>query len=151
MGQSLVGLDCELSFSSTLVDDSSNTPEDLTWTEIDVVSDASLDLGHVEATLDTRGNNGVRTSSITLKEFSVSGTIEWAPDDSGFQELRDAYQNSTEVAIAALDGAADTTGSQGVAGNWVVTQFNRNENATEILTADFTLKPSSYPQYWIKA
>jgi len=151
MAQSLTGLDCVLAYASSAINDSDNTPEDASWTEIDVVGDVTPSMGHVSANFDTRGNNGFRTNVITLKEVSVSVTAEWKPDDTGWQEFRDAYQNGTEVPIAVLDGSPTTSGSQGPAGNWVVTQFDRPESPTEVVTTEITLEPSSYMSYWIKS
>jgi len=40
-------------------------------------------------------------------------------------------------------------GSQGVAGNFTVTNFSRNESLEEALTVSVSLKPSSYTNWWL--
>ena len=74
--------------------------------------------------------------------------MNWDPADAGFTALQEAWANSDEIAIAAMDGDIATSGSQGLAGNFTVTNFSRSEPLEEAVTVSVTLKPSSYTTWY---
>jgi hypothetical protein len=72
----------------------------------------------------------------------------WDTDDQGFTAIKDAWLNSTEIALAAMDGDISTGGSQGLASNFTVTNFSRNEPLEEAITVNVTVKPSSQTEWY---
>ena len=47
-----------------------------------------------------------------------------------------------------MDGDITTSGNQGLAGNFTVTNFSRSEPLEEAVTVSVTLKPSSYTTWY---
>jgi len=144
----VLGMNCKLYYSTTLVDASSHTPDLLSWTELDNVQDVTTNLETGEADITTRANGGWRATAATLKDGGIEFEMLWKPGDSGFEALQDAWDAGDEIAITALDGADDTSGSQGIAGNFTVTNFSRSEPLEEAAKVSVTLKPSSYTQWY---
>lgn len=118
-----------------------------TLTEFTNVKDLTLNLETGEADITTRANNGWRATASTLKDGSIEFELVWKPGDTEFEKFRDAWVNSTEIAVVALDQAEDVVGTQGPAGNFTVTNFSRSEGLEDALMASVTLKPSSYMQW----
>jgi TP901-1 family phage major tail protein len=144
----VLGLECKLYFSATLVDDGSNTPDQISWTEIGNAKDVTLNCETGEADITTRANNGWRATAATLKDGSIEFEALWKPGDGAFDALQSAWAAGDEIAIAAMDGAIATVGKQGLAGNFTVTNFSRNEPLEEAVTVSITLKPSSFTQWY---
>ena len=144
----VLGLECKLYFSATLVDDGSNTPDQISWTEIGNAKDVTLNLEAGEADITTRGNSGWRATAPTLRECTVEFQMVWKPGDAVFEAIQTAWSSSSEIAIAAMDGAIATVGKQGLAGNFTVTNFSRSEPLEEAATVSVTLKPSSYTTWY---
>jgi hypothetical protein len=110
--------------------------EELAWRIAEVAAD--------EVEVTTRASNGFHAYDAGLKDASVDVEIRWLPDDAGFQVLQAAYEARSAIAVAVMDGDIAVAGSLGLAGNWKVTNFNRNEALADDVTANVTLKPYSY-------
>ena len=144
----VLGKDCKLYFGDALLDGSTHTPATVDWTELDNALDVNLNLSTGEADITTRANNGWKATAATLKEGSIEFEMLWKPSDAAFTAILNAWLNAAEIAIAALDGAIDEAGNQGLASNCSVTSFTRNEPLEEALTVNVTLKPSSYTTWY---
>jgi hypothetical protein len=149
MGHKL-GMNCKLYYSSTLLTQQ-NGPGQATWNEISNVKDLTLNLETGEADVTTRANNGWKATAATLKDGSIEFEMLWDTGDAAFGALKDAWANSAEIALAAMDGAIATVGSEGLAGNFTVTNFSRSEPLAEGVTVSVTVKPSSFTQWYKKA
>ncbi|MEX0655882.1 MAG: phage tail tube protein [Phycisphaeraceae bacterium] len=143
-----LGMDAILYYSDTLLDGSTNTPDSLAWNEQSNVKDLTLNLETGEADATTRGNNGWRATLATLKEGSIEFEMVWDTQDSGFTAIKDAWLNSSEIALAAMDGDISASGNQGLASNFTVTNFSRNEPLEEAITVNVTVKPSSQTDWY---
>jgi len=144
----VLGMNAKLYRCATLINDSDNTPALATWILIGNVRDLTLNLETGEADITTRGNDGWRQTAATLKDGSLEFEMVWDPGDAAFTAVQTAWDTPTEIGIAALDGAEDAAGSQGLAGNFSVTNFTRTEPLEEALIAAVTLKPSSYNTWY---
>ncbi len=142
-----LGKDCKLYHSSALMDGSASTPATATWNEVDVVRDLSNDLSTGEADITTRGNNGFKASAATLKAGGIDFECLWRPGDTQFDALLDAWVNSTEIALMALDGDKAVAGKKGLAGNFVVTNFTRPENLDDAVKSSVSVRPSSFTEW----
>jgi hypothetical protein len=118
-----------------------------TWTECSNATDVTLNLETGQADITTRGNNGWRATMATLKDGSIEFQMNWDPDDANFSAVQTAWTNSAAIAVLALDQANTVVGTQGLAGNFVVTNFTRTEPLEEAIKASVTLKPSSH-NFW---
>jgi len=143
-----LGKDCKLYFSTTLLDGDANTPDSLSWTEIDNAKDVTTNLETGEADITTRANNGWRATAATLKDGSIEFEMLWKPGGAAFDALQAAWEAAGEIAIAALDGEESAVGSQGLASNMTVTNFTRSEPLEEAVTVSVTIKPSSHTEWW---
>ena len=151
MSDYVLGKDCKLYRCATVLAATENTQSAATWVVISNVKDLTLGLETGEADVTTRANNGWKATAATLKDGSITGQTLWKPADAGFVALQSAWANGTEIALAAMDGDIETEGSQGLASNFTVTNFTRNEPLDEAVTVDFTLKPSSITDWYTVA
>jgi len=140
-----LGMDCKLYYKTTPL---TGPPDGTGWTEIDNAKDVNLQQENGEADITTRANNGWRATAATLKEATVEFEMLWKPSDAAFTAILNAWLNASEIAVAALDGAIDEAGNQGLVSNCMVTSFTRNEPLEEAVTVSVTLKPSSYTTWY---
>lgn len=125
-------------------------PSDVTITDTDVmgnVRNVTINLETGEADITTRDNDGWRAFAATLKEGTIEFESIWKPGDTKFEIIKDAWLDGAEIGAAALDTDYDA-GGEGVAGNFVVTNFTRNEDLEEAMTVSVTLRPSTYSQWY---
>lgn len=113
-------------------------------TEMDNVRDVTLTMEAGEADVTTRANSGWRATAATLKECSAEFEMIWQPGDAGFEAVKDAFIDSTSLSLAVLSGDKDTSDTEGVHGNFTITNFTRNEPLEEGVTVSVTAKLSSY-------
>ena len=142
-----LGMEAKLYISEQLLDEST-TPSSANWEEQDNVRDLTLNLETGEADVTTRKNNGWRATAATLKDGSIEFEMVWDTADSGFTKIKNAWLNSEQVALAAMDGDIGTGGNQGLASNFTVTNFSRSEPLEEAITVSVTVKPSSFTQWY---
>ena len=116
----------------------------VTGSELDNIKDVNSDLSTGEADITTRANNGWEATAATLKKGTVNFKMVWKPSDAGFEAIQAAWEASGEIALMFLDGPVGTAGSQGISGNFTVTNFSRDEQLTEAMTVDVSVKPSSF-------
>jgi len=140
-----LGMDCKLYFKTALL---TGPPDGTGWTELDNAKDVNLQQENGEADVTTRANNGWRATAATLKEATIEFEMLWKPSDAAFTAILNAWLSSGEIAIAALDGAIDVAGNQGLVSNCSVTSFTRNEPLEEAVTVSVTLKPSSFTAWY---
>jgi hypothetical protein len=141
----MLGKDSKAYYSTTAigVTPATDTPADLTWVEVDIIRDATTNQEVGEADSSTRGTGGYKATESTLKDASIDLEIKWVSANAGMEALRDAYNNTTAIAMAFMDGAIATSGNQGLTANFAVTSFSRSEPLEGIVTVAITLKPSS--------
>lgn len=147
-----LGLDAKLYYLSTgtrAAWPGSGAPANLE--EITNVKDLTLNLEKGEADVTTRANSGWKATLPTLKDGSVEFEMVWDPDDTGFTAIQEAFINGTSIALAVLDGASTTVGSQGLWADFAVTNMSREEPLEEAIKAKVTVKPtySSVAPEWV--
>ena len=149
----VLGMNCKLYYGDDVM--TTTDPEDvgdgITWTELDNAKDVTLNLETGEADITTRANNGWRATAATLKDGGIEFEAIWKPGDAGFEALQTAWENASEISLMVLDGGKATVGSQGLVGNFTVTNFSRSEPLEEAVTVSVTIKPSSFNDWWKKA
>jgi len=145
MATFVLGMDCKLYFDPAPL---AGAPSTGTWTELTNAKDVTVNLETGEADITTRANSGWRATAATLKDGSIEFEMVWRPGDAGFDAIQTAWANSAEIALAAMDGDITTSGNQGLAGNFTVTNFSRSEPLEEAVTVSITLKPSSYTTWY---
>ena len=146
----VLGMNCKLYYGDSVLTETDplNVTDGVTWAELTNAKDVNLNLEKGEADITTRANNGWRATAGTLKDGGIEFEAIWKPGDAGFTALQTAWANGTEISMMALDGAYGTAGSQGLAGNFTVTNFSRSEPLEEAATVSVTIKPSSYTSWF---
>ena len=132
-----LGLDCKAYYG---------TAGSTAATELTNCKDVTLNLEKGEADVTTRGSTW-RLTVGTLKDASVDFTMLWDDTDAGFIAIKDAFFNSTNIALAFLDGAA----GEGLDADFSILKFTRNEPLEEAVTVDISVKPTYSTRYpaWI--
>lgn len=122
-----------------------------TWVLIPNVKDLTLNLESGEADVTTRANSGWRASVATLKDASVEFEMVWDTEDTNFTAIRQAYFSNSSIEMAIMDGAIDSSGSQGLRATFSITKFTRNEPLEEAITVSVTAKPTyaANPPEWM--
>lgn len=105
---------------------------------IDNVKDLTLNLSTQETDVTTRGNGGWVATKATLKEGSVDFSMVWDTSDAAFTAIQTAFFANTALAFLVLD----EEDGQGLDADFSVTNFTRNENLTDAITVDVTIKPT---------
>ena len=134
-----LGLDAKLYFCVAGIGGSPS------WVELSNVKNVTLSLTKGEADVTTRANNGWKATAGTLKEGSIEFEMVWDTADAGFKAIKDAYFNNSLIGIAAMDGpisGANSSGSQGLMADCMITDFSRDEPLEEALSVKVTAKPT---------
>jgi len=124
------------------------TPLAATWNELDNAADVTLNLTTAEADITTRANSGWRATAATLRDGSIDFESVWKPADAGFIALQAAWEDGSEIGLACMDGSITTADNQGLASNFVVTNFTRTEPLAEAIRVSITVKPSSFTEWY---
>jgi predicted secreted protein len=121
-----------------------------TWVEMGNVTDVTLNLERGEADVTTRSNNGWRATVGTLKDGSVEFEMIWDTTDAGFTAIKNAYFSDGTIGLTILDGDISSIGSQGLRGDFAITNLSRSEPLEEAVKASVTAKPtySATPATW---
>jgi hypothetical protein len=116
----------------------------------DKVKDLKTNLQKDTAEISDRSNAaGFKTKVATLKDGTITFSMNWDPTSAVFTTLQDAYYNDTEIFFAALD-RANASGAEGTAGNFQVSNFTRDEPLLGALTVDVELIPSTFVGHYKK-
>lgn len=126
---------------------------ELTWNEMDNVMDVDdqFESDKVDSTTRAEAKRGWSSEVNTTRKGQFSWGMRWKPSDLGFEALRDAWLNNTEIALLNLDGpkgAAENAGNQGLVGNFTVS-FGRKQPVKGITIVEVTASVSSYPD-WVE-
>ena len=117
--------------------------------EMGNVRDVTLSLEAGEADITTRANSGWRATAPTLRECTCEFEMVWKPSDAGFQAVKAAFLDATELALAVLTDEKATSGAEGPRGNWSITNFSRNEALEEAITVSVTAKLAKFEE-WVQ-
>lgn len=142
MGKTRIGFECKLFYLSTgtrAAWPASGAPTNLA--EITSARDVTLNLEKGEADVSRRGSEWKLTRG-ALKDASIEFDLLYREGDAAYEFLRDAFLNNTPVALAALSGASNVAGSEGLWAEFEVLSFSRNEALEEGVTFSVTIKPT---------
>lgn len=155
MAGAQLGLNARLYIGSVFTPATPPTPidDDTQWNVTNNVRDCTLDLTKGTADVTTRANNGFIAIIGTLKDATLKFSSVWDDADAQFLVLSDAFMNNTQLWVLVLDKEIDVSGTtQTGLRMWAeVVGFVRNEQLTEGITVDFSLKPAfnlTNPPLW---
>lgn len=121
-------------------------------TVIEAVRDITLTIEAGEADVSTRGNDGWKAILATLKGASLEVKAIWDSADTALAAVLTAWLTNATIALAVLDGAKETVGTQGFWADFMVLSVTKGEALEEGQTMDFTIKPtlSAVSPQWVK-
>jgi len=131
----IIGLECKVYLNTGA---SYASP---TWTEVDCIQDATLDLQWEEADASSRGSQ-FRQLVASIGTLEVSGSAIRDKDNAAFVALDLAARNKTIVDVVVLDGSILLDESQGYRFEGQVFSWTRNEALADVVAHDFTIKPT---------
>jgi hypothetical protein len=139
MGQS--GKDCK-GFVNT------GTFASKTWVEIRRGTEFKIPQSRGSSDFRMRGNVGVVT---TVGYIARSVTFKYhrkAPGqtDTVFAALQTAFLAGANIECAFMDRPIATVGATGVAGFFVITKFDRNEDDEDNVNVDVEMKPADHEE-----
>lgn len=146
-----LGLDCKTYASDSLVTSDSHAAlgtAALAATLLSKIKDAKASCENKTADASTRESK-IERNAPTMQAWNGTFNYQTKVGDTGFEMLRDAYTEQTEIFVALLDQAASVSGAQGPAGNWIVTKFEVDQGLNNTLIADVEIKPSSFNRWLI--
>jgi hypothetical protein len=121
-------------------------------TTVDNVKDVKVSGKHDTPEYTTRNNSGKKQFAVSLTDITVGFQLKVpgsGSSDTAYAAIRDAWKNKTEIAIWALTDDKAVSGSEGPAGNFVVSDFSIEEGNGNVLFANVELKPSSYNDWYV--
>jgi len=139
-------IDCKAYFGDVVLPNSDDaTIIAAAWTEMTNVTDVNQNLETGEADATTRANNGWSATLATLKNGGVEFEMVWDTADAGFTKMQAAWSAGVPVSAAFMDGGILVSGSQGLVGNFSVTNFSRSEPLLEAVRPASRSSPRAIP------
>jgi hypothetical protein len=104
--------------------------------QLKLAREVTVELGGSEADITTRDSQGIRRTVRALKEITITGTAIYSPDDAAIQALLSAYTNGTPITVTLSDPTLSYEGK------WAVTSLSQGQPLEDVVTIEFTLKPT---------
>ncbi len=120
------------------------------WNEMDNVQDVTTGRDKSKNENTTRANNGFKSYKPGLVDANIEFSMIYDPADPSFAAIQTAYDNNSAIGIAAMDGALDEPGNQGLVADMGVFNFSRKEPLDGPMTVDVQLAPvrSTVAPWW---
>jgi hypothetical protein len=115
-----------------------------TWSELTFLKTVTVNDEMGDNDVTSRAGGGNREHRPGLRDVSVDLEFDYDSGTTLYDALEDAYQARTEIALAFMDGAIATSGSNGIAGNWKLYNWQRSEPIDGVITVTCTARPSSF-------
>ena len=116
------------------------------------IKDLALNMEKATDDVSTRGGNGFRQVVATLKDGSVEFQMVYDTSDPTFTAFHNAYFLTANevIGLFVADGVLATIGTQGLKGDFMVTNFSITQNLEEANKVDVTaqLTFSSFTPVW---
>lgn len=117
----------------------SGAPDNLT--EITNCRDLKIAFDKTEIDASTRESD-YETILTGLKKAPLEFGMVYDTSDTAYQAIRDAFFDDTMIAMAVLDGDADTAGTQGFWADWEILKFEEDEALEGAYLVNVSAKPS---------
>ena len=104
--------------------------------ELKLAREVTVELGGSEADVTSRNSGGIKQTVLALKEWTISGTAIYSPDDAAVQALLTAYTSGSALTVTISDPTLTYSGK------WAVVSLTSGQPLEDVATLDFTLKPT---------
>lgn len=112
------------------------------WVELDVITDATLDLSMGEADASNRAAGGFELKEPILLTASLAATLIWLNDSQQCLMLLNALLARRTIDLLVLTGARTNPDAKGVRGDFKLFKFPQKQELKELVRNDITLMPS---------
>jgi len=116
------------------------------------VRDLTINMEKATADVSTRGTGGFRAVVGTLREGSVDFQQVYDPADGAFIAFRNAFFNDADeiIGLFVADGVLATSGTSGLKGEFMITNFSVTQKLEEANLVDVTaqLTFSTFVPLW---
>ena len=117
----------------------SGPPDNLT----EITNCRDLKIGFEKTEIDASTRASSYEAILTgLKKAPLEWGMVYDTADTAYQAIRDAFFNDTVIALAVLDGDADTAGTQGFWADWEILKFEEDEALEGAYLVNVSAKPS---------
>lgn len=103
------------------------------------------DLGgdHSESDVSTRGSGGIKARAIHLKDFTISGSAVYDPEDAALMLVESRWYNKGVIAVKCVTAdVSDTDNCRGPWFNAVVKKFQRKAPVDGHIEVDIEIVPT---------
>jgi hypothetical protein len=118
----------------------------------DNIRDLSLNMEKATDDVSVRGGNGFRQMVATLRDGSVEFQMVYDTADAAFTAFHNAFfiKANEVIGLFVADGPLATVGTQGLKGDFMVTNFSITQNLEEANKVDVTcqLTYSAFVPIW---
>lgn len=104
--------------------------------ELKLAREVTVELAGSEADVTSRNSGGIKQTVLALKEWTISGTAIYSPDDAAVQALLTAYTSGSALTVTISDPTLTYSGK------WAVVSLTNGQPLEDVATLDFTLKPT---------
>lgn len=104
--------------------------------ELKLAKEVTVELGGSEVDVTSRKSNGIKQTVLALKEWTISGTAIYSPDDAAVQALINSYMEGTPVTVTISDPTLSYSGK------WLVVSLTNGQPLEDVATIEFSLKPT---------
>ena len=112
------------------------------YTKVGNVDDLELDMGGVEVQFKSR-DSSYKKYKRGQQDVSVSFTVQYDQNGTGFSTLEDAAKNGTQYDAGIADGDATSAGADVFTAGWYVTTFKPVTSIDEAGKWEVTLRISA--------
>ena len=115
-----------------------------TWVEAQNIADVTTSDSRTEIDTTTRKTRGQKTAQGGQRDIGVETTFFIDKEtDAALAIIETAYTNNTTIGVAVLDDAHDATGVKGIAGEFSVIEFGKEEPLDDKISRKVKLKPAA--------
>jgi len=120
-------------------------------TELKKVKDVDINMPKDDTDVTTRDNEGWHQTLSTLRNCEITFDMPIDTADAGYAAVRAAWlANGGTIGIAALTGPKDEAGTEGIVGDFTVSDFSIGQPLTEAQTAHVVLKIFKFKEWYVK-
>jgi hypothetical protein len=112
-----------------------------TYTELEAVINASIEVEHSEFDATTRGGGGFSQTGVAITRLRFPITMKKDKDDTAFAALETAHQGKTVTELLVLDGSRTSASSDGYRADCVCLSWNETQDLEGMVTVDCVWVP----------
>ena len=109
------------------------------WDELTLIGDVTWSGSRDRIEANTRANGDFKGYLTGLKDAELTLSLLYDDTDAAVTFLYNKWDDGTPLAFAEVDGVITTSGTKGIAGNWLVQNFEEGHPLDGAATVDVSL------------